>query len=1357
MNYKDKVKSIFLYLLNVKNLEENIIRNIWDYEKLYWESELLKAIGCSVNKNGSKEWWLKVNKRCKSLYDQFIKIYLEIEKKGKNSEIVWGHGLIVWKFHGHKIVHPVLTTKMKLNFDSENEAFILTPISRTLIETSIFEGMNIPNLNDIHKLENRLSKLTLDPRNMEYAEKTLTEVVSYLSVDGRVEKDNITADKVKLLENPIVYDIPVIFIRKSNTRLWQREINNIINEIDRGYPIPQTVKAIVEDTKIKQDKQGIQEWANISKSLFFPLSANYEQKEIIKRISENYGVVVQGAPGTGKSHTIVNLVSHLVAHGKRVLITSNKEKAIKVLIDKIPEQIKPLCVSILGNDNNSLVELNESLRKIIDNMSADPEKLYKEIECLKSELELCRKNQHLLCERLKEFEKVENQSVKFENKEYTIIDVAKWVKENESKYSWIEDEVKLGQDMPLNENEFEKLISLLKEVGRDYKENLKTMNIMLEKLPSSSEICDCVYRFKELSNNHQNYTRVIDKWRIPDNNRCNYDNLLNLLEECKGKMEELNKGIFINILKRYYSSKVVRESLNDVVRKCSDYMLTLKKIKKDLKNHTVEIPKNVEFDRDFQVLYESLNSKGHVGIIFRFIHPECKYIINECKVDGRTLETLGQALIVKLYLKERYIFKKLKNLWNNIIKEYGGNLILFESIELGLIAIEDYIKKLSVIVNWDENYKSKTILMLGKISVPEDIDWHKKDTYDYLINSVKCIKRLDEYNNLKAYIEVLKKIALATGRESELEEAIEELNIHKIRIALNKIEGFSMVKNKALELDKIISKLKTVCPLTAERITSKWEVAEEEFKEWKNAWRWTKWRSLLNKICNSNADLIELSMEEEKRREKAIIEQIISKKAWYNQIIKTSESEKRSLFSWMQAVKRIGKGNGRMASEYRKIAQNEMDKCKEAIPVWIMPLNRVVENLRISENLFDVVIIDESSQSDIFSICALMRAKKAVIVGDDKQIGLDPVSIDCETIQGLISKYLKNIPQREWFDLQISLYDTALRVFPNRLILKEHFRCLPEIIGFNNKTFYSNEINKLRYPKSYEKFYPTIVPIRVKEGYREQNKAINIPEAEVLVNKLVDCCEDERYLGMTMGIVSLLGEQQSQLIENMIRERIGEEEIRKRKIVCGTPYAFQGDERDIMFLTMVVSKDVKFTPITRESNIRKFNVATSRARNQMWLFYSVDLEDINPECIRYSLLKYCLNYKNKSKRHKKVEYTFMNKFQRDVYESIKNKGYSVECDIELRQYKIDFVIEGIKNRVAIVCDANIDIEKCNWEESIERKLELEELGWTFCRIRGSEFYYNYEKTMERLWNKLEKREEDIYMGEKSMVKSLKVV
>ena len=850
-------------------------------------------------------------------------------------------------------------------------------------------------------------------------------------------------------------------------------------------------------------------------------------------------------------------------------------------------------------------------------------------------------------------------------------------------------------------------------MDKDYKENLESINVMIDKLPSSNEICDSINRFKELSNNHKNYINAINGWRVPDNNRCNYDNLLNLLEECKAQMEELDKGMFGTILEKYYSSKIVRESFNDIAHKCNDYILMLGKIKNELRTHKIELPKNIEFNKfnkDFEVLYENLNLRGRVGMIFKLIHPEYNYIIKECKVDDRPLETSDQALIVKLYIQEKLIFKELKTLWNNIIKEYGGRVITSEGKELGLIFIEEYAKKLNNIVNWDKKYKSQITLILGKISAPENIDWHRKDTYDYLIKSIQCIKKLDEYNNLKAYIEVLKKLVLTTGKVSELNEAIEALDISRIRIALNKIESFNRIKNKALELDKLLNKLRIICPITTEKVISKWGECGENFKDWKNAWKWAKWHSLLKDVCNSNLDLIEASIEEEKRREKILVEQIVAKKTWYSQILRTSESEKRSLFSWMQAVKRIGKGTGKMVSEYRKIAQNEMEKCKEAIPVWIMPLNRVIENVRISENLFDVIIFDESSQSDIFSICALMRAKKAVIVGDDKQISPEPVGVDQGLIQSLISKHLKNIPQREWFDLQTSLYETALRVFPNRLMLKEHFRCLPEIIGFGNETFYSNEIRQLRYPKSYEKFYPTIVPIRVSEGYREEDKAINVPEAELLVNKLVECCKDKRYLGMTMGVISLLGEQQSELIENMIRERIGEEEIIKRKIVCGDAYSFQGDERDIMFLSMVVSKNVKFTSITKEADIRSFNVATSRAKNQMWVFHSVDLEDLRPECIRYSLLRYCLNYEKKSNRFKKVKFAFKSKFQRDVYELIKSKGYSIESDIKLGPYKIDFVIEGMKNRVAIVCDGDITVDQYNWEESIERKLDLERIG-----------------------------------------------
>ncbi len=1360
MDYKDKVIQLFSYLLNVKNLNEKIIRTVWDYEKIYWEEDLCKTIGCNINKGEDKDWWLEISKKCKSIYEQFFKLFLEFQKKGESVEIVWGHGLIAWNFNNEKIMHPVLTTRMKLDFNANSNIFSLIPDNKTIMEANIFDGIDIPNSYSILDIERKLKDINFDPRNMNEIEDILTEIVSYLSPNGRFEKLRVPIDKIALSSDPVIYNIPVILIRKNNMRLWQLELNNIINEVNNGQPIPETINSLVNDEKIEQSKEDLKEWSEVHKDVLFPLPSNSEQREVVKRICENYGVVVQGPPGTGKSHTIANLICHLLAHGKRVLVTSQTDRALKVLADKIPEQVQPLCMSVLGNDIASLKKLNESVKKISDNLSVNPKNLYEEIQDLKLELDKCKKSQELLYDQFKEIQHIENEAINYNNEKYKIVDIAAWVKRNKEKCSWIEDKVSFEKKMPISEVEFERLTFLLSRIGKDEKNNFDTLKVMVDKLPKSKEICQKIIRFKEISNEYENCIKYIKDWRIPDKDRCNYDRLLQLLAQCKNSICELENSIFSNIFTKYYESKIVHDSMIDLWHKSNDYMLVLGKIRNELRNHSVELPDKVDIDKlnkDFDILYENINSKKKVGKLFRIIHPEFNYIINECIVDYKPLETLDQAFILKLYIQEKLIVRELTTLWNNTIKEYESEVSEDDKNNLKMIKIEQHIKHLNSIVQWDKNYKKEVIAALGKISISINIDWYKKETYDYLIEGVKCIKKIDEYNNLKAYIDVLKKLILATGKLEQLYDAVEEMNLVKINDALKEIDNFKIIKSKFIELDNLIGKLEEACPNTAQKILNQWENAGLLFKNWDSAWKWAEWSSLLKDVHKLNIDSIEEAISEEKRRERMLIKELVAKRTWYNQILKTTESEKRSLFAWMQAVKRIGKGTGKMASNYRRIAQDEMEKCKRIIPVWIMPLNRVVENIKLSRDLFDVIIFDESSQSDIFSICALMRAKKAIIVGDDKQISPEVVGIDQGFIQGLINKHLRDIPQNEWFDLQTSLYDTALRVFPNRLMLKEHFRCVPEIIKFSNDNCYAGDMKPLRYLKSYEAFYPPVVPVEIDNGYREQGKPINIPEAEFIANKVAECCRDRRYAGMTMGAISLLGESQGELIESMIREKIGEEEMIKRKLICGDAYSFQGDERDIMFLSMVISNNVKFTALTKESDVRRFNVAASRARNQMWLIYSIDLEELNPECIRYSLLNYCLNYDKVNCHNTNINYAFQTRFQKDVYNMIIDKGIELAPQVKIGRYKIDFVVEGSTNKIAIICEGEMLNENYDWEERLEVQMELERIGWTFLRIRPSEFYYNPEKTMDKLWQKLKNNDMEQYKNKNLIAEQLKVV
>src|SRR5260221_8574961 len=104
--------------------------------------------------------------------------------------------------------------------------------------------------------------------------------------------------------------------------------------------------------------------------VYFPLPANREQRRIVEAISRRRGVLVQGPPGTGKSHTIANLVCHLLATGKRVLITAETGRALKVLKDKLPEEMRPLCVSLLGQGGDAFAELNSAVQGITTRFAA---------------------------------------------------------------------------------------------------------------------------------------------------------------------------------------------------------------------------------------------------------------------------------------------------------------------------------------------------------------------------------------------------------------------------------------------------------------------------------------------------------------------------------------------------------------------------------------------------------------------------------------------------------------------------------------------------------------------------------------------------------------------------------------------------------------------------------------------------------------------------------------------------------------------------------------------------------------------------------------------------------------------------
>ncbi len=222
--------------------------------------------------------------------------------------------------------------------------------------------------------------------------------------------------------------------------------------------------------------------------------------------------------------------------------------------------------------------------------------------------------------------------------------------------------------------------------------------------------------------------------------------------------------------------------------------------------------------------------------------------------------------------------------------------------------------------------------------------------------------------------------------------------------------------------------------------------------------------------------------------------------------------------------------------------------------------------------------------------------------------------------------------------------------------------------------------------------------------------------------------------------------------------------MQKRSIICGNPPSFQGDERDIIFLSMVAAPNASFTSLTGLKYEQRFNVAASRVKDQLWLFHSVTVNHLGSNCLRRRLLEHfqnkdapngdiqCLNIEEleelRLKAHqadRKTEsapklkrFDFDSWFEVDVALQIAGQGYSVVPQYEFAGRRIDLVIQGSKAQLAVECDGDYWHGPERYEADLVRQRQLERCGWQFFRIRECLYYADADKALAPLWPLLER-------------------
>jgi very-short-patch-repair endonuclease len=382
---------------------------------------------------------------------------------------------------------------------------------------------------------------------------------------------------------------------------------------------------------------------------------------------------------------------------------------------------------------------------------------------------------------------------------------------------------------------------------------------------------------------------------------------------------------------------------------------------------------------------------------------------------------------------------------------------------------------------------------------------------------------------------------------------------------------------------------------------------------------------------------------------------------------------------------------------------------------------------------FDLLVIDEASQCDIASALPLLyRAKRAVIIGDPKQlkhISSLPVRQDRQLLakHGLVEGF------GGWAYSVNSLFDLSSGLCRSEDIvcLRDHHRSHADIISFSNQQFYEG---RLRVATRYDRLRPTHrdqpavrwLDVRGRVTRPSGGGALNEDEARMVVRELERLVLQQGYRG-SIGVVSPFRAQANRIRDLVFQNNGLTERLSALEFLADTVHRFQGDERDVMIFSPVVSSGFPDgAGIFLRNNPNLFNVAITRARAA--LLVVGDRQAAANSGVEY-LPRFAAYVGELGMREEQAhtspsdfgpEYPvvarpeLVSDWEKVLYRALYRAGLRPIPQYDIEQYILDFALFADRKRLDIEVDGeryhrNWDGELCRRDQI--RNQRLIELGW----------------------------------------------
>ncbi|MDR2006816.1 MAG: hypothetical protein LBP78_06215, partial [Acidaminococcales bacterium] len=1228
-------------------------------------------------------------------YEKFRALQQNMARSKGQFELVWGAAVFYWRFNELQLRRPLLTQRLELEYLPEAEQLrLVAKYSPVRLEYDMLFDLPGINFKALFSLENSLLDEPFDLRDAQAAaafSEKLAAAIGNGCETGGADK----AAKAQEQNKPVIcLGQQALFLRRLDGRQWRGELEAITEAVDAGAALTDIFEYYYTGRQKTGGFSG--ELQNGTGNPLFPWRSDPVCADIARRLADDALVVVQAPPQSAKEFFIANMLAHLLAQGKKVLVTGPLREPLQKISDllraDLPE-LAGLCVRAAGNDRENAQELLAVLkmhgkklrgRSREENARAAAE-LKKRLELFQRELNEDRRQ----IQDARALEYTRRFSV--EGQDLNPWQTAKWLWENRDRLGFIPDVIGYEQACPLNKDEMDRFFILAGKMPLADEEFFSLWIPPSGELLDGSTLSAFFSTLLELKADRERQKQLLDDCVVMT--ELDSEAIAGVLAEYQQALADLPSGggwideVLREIVDLPHKNRLWQEC-------CHTAQAGLQKIKSlaaQTAGHTFKLPEDFSARLLREALYDlrmEFHKNGRLGILFRTLAKKNTLRTHkECLVDGLPADGVSAVdlFLGKIdWLEEE---KKTADKWNSMMEKVQGPYL--DAAEPSFSDdLAEYAARLKAVLDWRLKYFEKLKEHWQKFALRQPPRWTDRDWLISLIIKLQAWRKEKKIEELEKLLARQHSLLMSGGSGQKLNPVCQEMSA---ALSARDVERWQICRQQILALEDkyklwreftlLYEKLREAAPIWAKEAAARGR--ENNFteapKDWPLAWRFRQAGAWLARHMEGNP-LENITERFYKRRseEPAMIGDFAAAGAWNRQIDRLTPEEVGALDFLLAGNGQGGEEtpDGGLSYEFLRAAEF----WRMSLPAWVMPADLLPEAAGPFDRMFDVVIITDSEKCDIFSAGLLLRGKKALVVGDNALTGFAPYVRERAAANLILEKAFLGLPAKMKFEINDSLYDFSLRLADNKSFILGASSGPYSLNEFIGKYFYAGRLPLLPAAQTH-RLKPALLKIPAQE--KRLAGETNAGEAREIFARLAAMHTQKEYDGKTAAIITLGGIEQQQLLENFLLEQMPEKEIFARRLVASALDGYTGGRRDVIMVSCVSAR------LAAAAGLRRLNGVLSLAREQVVLFHPFSAQDVSAWAPVAALLNFA---ETESEDGKAPDFLFK-KFSsgeivRDIFAAITQRGYKAfpEYTEPGLSCRFDIVIESGKQKVAVVCD-----------------------------------------------------------------------